>query len=39
MDSLDVLYNVEIKKRKLVVATLNFSGINVNPFEYDDGSK
>lgn len=23
----------------LVVATLNFSGINTNPFEYDDGSE
>lgn len=24
--------------RKINIATLNFSGINTNPFEYDDGS-
>ena len=39
LDSLDALHKVESGRRKIKVATLNFSGINTNPFEYFDGSK
>lgn len=39
MDSLDALHSVELKKRKFILASLNFSGINLNPFEFDDGSE
>ena len=38
MENLDVLEKQHIEKSKMNVATLNFSGINTNPFEYDDGS-
>lgn len=38
MDSLDVLQNHHRKSRIISVSTLNFSGINTNPTEYDDGS-
>lgn len=39
MDSLDALYSVELKRRKFILATLNFSGINLNPFEFYDSSE
>lgn len=39
MDNLDVLHRVERQRRTIKVATLNFSGININPFEYFDGSE
>ena len=39
MDSLDVLQNHHRKSRIISVSTLNFSGINTNPTEYDDGSQ
>lgn len=39
MDSLDTLYSEELKRRKFTLATLNFSGINLNPFEFYDGSE
>ncbi len=39
MDSLDVLQNHHRKSRIINVSTLNFSGINTNPTEYDDGSQ
>jgi hypothetical protein len=38
MESLDMLEAEHVRKSKVSVATLNFSGINTNPFEYDDGS-
>ena len=38
MENLDLLQTHHIEKSKVNVATLNFSGINTNPFEYDDGS-
>lgn len=28
----------QLPSKKFTVATLNFSGINTNPFEYNDGS-
>lgn len=39
MDTLEVLYHKQRELRNLKVATLNFSGINTNPFEYHDGSE
>lgn len=39
MDSLDVLQNHHRKSRIISISTLNFSGINTNPTEYDDGSE
>lgn len=38
MENLDTLETQHIEKSKVKVATVNFSGINTNPFEYDDGS-
>ena len=38
LDSLDAIHSVEQARRKIKVATLNFSGVNLNPFEYHDGS-
>lgn len=39
MDSLDILQARHRENCCINAATLNFSGINTNPFEYDDGSK
>lgn len=39
MDSLDILQARHRANRIINAATLNFSGINTNPFEYDDGSE
>lgn len=39
LDSLDTLHRVETQRRNIKLATLNFSGINLNPFEYYDGSE
>jgi hypothetical protein len=38
MDSLDILQQRHRNNCSIDAATLNFSGINTNPFEYDDGS-
>jgi hypothetical protein len=38
MENLHILETHHIEQSKLNVATLNFSGINTNPFEYNDGS-
>jgi hypothetical protein len=38
MDSLDILQTRHRANCCINAATLNFSGINTNPFEYDDGS-
>ena len=38
MENLDTLQTHHVEKSKLTFATLNFSGINTSPFEYDDGS-
>jgi hypothetical protein len=32
MENLDILEALHVDKSKLTVATLNFSGINTNPF-------
>ena len=39
MESLDLLQQEHLRSTTLHTATLNFSGINTNPFEYDDGSE
>lgn len=39
MDSLDILQTRHRANCSINAATLNFSGINTNPFEYDDGSE
>jgi hypothetical protein len=39
MENLDLLETQHVEKSKMNVATLNFSGVNTNPFEYDDGSE
>jgi hypothetical protein len=39
MDTLEVLYKKQSELRNVKTATLNFSGINTNPFEYHDGSE
>ena len=39
MDSLDILQGRHRNNCTINAATLNFSGINTNPFEYDDGSE
>lgn len=39
LESLHTIHSVETNKRKLKVASLNFSGINLSPFEYQDGSE
>jgi len=38
MENLDLLEAEHVRKSKISIATLNFSGINTNPFEYDDGT-
>ena len=39
MENLDLLHSHYVEKSKINISTLNFSGINTNPFEYDDGSE
>ena len=39
MENLDLLETQHVEKSKMNVATLNFSGVNTNPFEYNDGSE
>lgn len=39
METMDLIEAEHVKKSTVSVATLNFSGINTNPFEYDDGSE
>lgn len=39
MESLDLLQQEHLRSTTMHAATLNFSGINTNPFEYDDGSE
>ena len=38
MDTLEVLYHKQSELRNLKIVTLNFSGINLNPFDYHDSS-
>lgn len=38
LETLDLLHKKHLDWRKITFATMNFSGINTNPFEYDDGS-
>jgi hypothetical protein len=39
MDTLEVLYKKQTELRKIQAATLNFSGINLSPFEYYDNTE
>jgi uncharacterized protein YpiB (UPF0302 family) len=39
LDNLDSLHQVERKRRSIKMSTLNFSGCNLNPFEFYDGSE
>lgn len=39
MENLDILHSTLQQQRNISFASLNFSGINTNPFEYDDGSE